>query len=156
MISKIKYEYLLGFIAIIWILFFAYVIQLKAGFSSLGDDGSYLYSARLLYFNHKIDNTRPLLISAINGFPYLFGFSNHTTVKFGIFINFLCWFFTSILIFKIISKILNRKKAFLLSVIFIFCIGNLAHAFNFLSESIFIFMILLSIYFVSKYYETTK
>ncbi|WP_396181212.1 hypothetical protein [Flavobacterium sp.] len=156
MISKIKYEYLLGFIAIIWILFFAYVIQLKAGFSSLGDDGSYLYSARLLYFNHKIDNTRPLLISAINGFPYLFGFSNHTTVKFGIFINFLCWFFTSVLLFKIISKILNRKKAFLLSVIFIFCIGNLAHAFNFLSESIFIFMILLSIYFVSKYYETTK
>ncbi len=156
MISKIKYEYLLGFIAIICVLFFAYVIQLKAGFSSLGDDGSYLYSARLLYFNHKIDNTRPLLISAINGFPYLFGFSNHSTVKFGIFINFLCWFFTSILMFKIISKILNRKKAFLLSVIFILCIGNLAHAFNFLSESIFIFMILLSIYFLSKYYETTR
>jgi hypothetical protein len=156
MIYKVKYEYLLGFIAIIWVLFFAYVIQLKAGFSSLGDDGSYLYSARLLYFNHKIDNTRPLLISAINGFPYLFGFSHHSTVKFGVFINFLCWFFTALLLFKIISKILDRKKAFLFSLLFIFFIGNLAHAFNFLSESIFIFMILLSIYFVSKYYETTK
>ena len=145
MISKIKYEYLLGFIAIIWILFFAYVIQLKAGFSSLGDDGSYLYSARLLYFNHKIDNTRPLLISAINGFPYLFGFSNHTTVKFGIFINFLCWFFTSILIFKIISKILNRKNAFLLSVIFILLV-NIMKQLNNISlqlQLLFYFLILL-------------
>ncbi len=73
-----------------------------------------------------------------------------------IFINFLCWFFTSVLLFKIISKILDRKKAFWFSILFIFFIGNLAHAFNFLSESIFIFMILLSIYFVSKYYETAK
>ena len=56
MISKIKYEYLLGLIAVLWALFFSFVLQLKAGFSPIGDDGSYLISAKLLYFNLKIDD----------------------------------------------------------------------------------------------------
>ena len=156
MISKVKYEYLLGFIAIIWVLFFSFTIQLKPSFSHIGDDGSYLYSARLLYIDFKLDNTRPLLISLIHGVPYLFGFSDSIVIKWGIFINFFTWFFTAVLLFKIVSKIVNRKKAFWFALLFIFCIGNLAHAFNFLSESIFIFMIMYSIYLISKYYETTK
>ena len=156
MIRKVKYEYSLGFIAILWVLFFSFTIQLKPGFSQIGDDVSYLYSARLLYYNFQLDNTRPLLISVIHGVPYLFGFTDSVVVKWGIFINFLSWFFTAILLFKIVSKILDRKKAFLFSIVFIFCIGNLAHAFNFLSESIFIFMIMFSVYWISKYYETTK
>lgn len=156
MISKIKYEYLLGLISILWVLFFSFVLQLKPGFSSLGDDGSYLLSARLLYFNFKLDETRPLLISTIQGIPYLLNLTNSAVIKWGIFINFLSWFLTTILLFKIISRRFNRKTAFLFSIVFILCVGNLAHTFNFLSESIFIFMILLSIYFTSKYYETTK
>ena len=156
MISKIRYEYLLVFIAILWGLFFSYAIQLTPAFSTIGDDGSYLFSARLLYFNHQLDNTRPLLISLLHGMPYLFGYSNSVVIKWGLFLNFLCWFFTDILLFKIISKRLDRKKAFLFSVLFIFCIGNLAHAFNFLSDTIFIFLILLSVYSVVKYYDTKK
>lgn len=154
MFSKLKFEYLLFLIALTWVLFFSYVIQLKSGFSPIGDDGSYLFSAKLLYFDLKLDNTRPLLISILHGFPYLFGFNDSVVIKWGIFINFISWFFTVILLFKIISKKLNRKKAFLASVFFIFCIGNLAHAFNFLSESIFIFMIIYSTYFINRYYET--
>lgn len=156
MISKVKYEYLLGFIAIIWALFFSLTIQLKPNFSLIGDDRSYLYSARLLYFDFKLDNFRPLLISVIHGIPYLFGFTDNVVIKWGFFINFFCWFFTAVLLFKIISKMLDRKKAFWFTLIFIFCIGNLAHAFNFLSESVFIFMIIYSVYLISKYYETTK
>ena len=156
MISKIRYEYLLVFIAIIWVLFFSFTIQLTPGYSAIGDDGSYLFSARLLYFNFQIDNTRPVLISLIDGVPYLFGFTDSVVIKWGLFLNFLCWFFTDILLFKIISKRLDRKKAFLFSVLFIFCVGNLAHAFNFLSDTIFIFLIILSLYYVANYYETKK
>lgn len=156
MISKIRYEYLLVFTAIIWVLFFSFTIQLTPGYSAIGDDGSYLFSARLLYFNFQIDNTRPVLISLIDGVPYLFGFTDSVVIKWGLFLNFLCWFFTDILLFKIISKRLDRKKAFLFSVLFIFCVGNLAHAFNFLSDTIFIFLIILSLYYVANYYETKK
>lgn len=156
MISKIKYEYLLILIALVWVFLFSYLIQLNATFSPIGDDGSYLFSARLLYFENKIDNTRPLLISLIHGLPYLFCNSDEIIIKWGLFLNFICWVLTIIFLFKIIEINTNRKKAFVFSLIFIFCIGNLAHAFNFLSETIFIFMIILSIYFVSKYYETEK
>lgn len=156
MISKFKYEYLLFFIAVTWALFFSFVLQLYPGFSITGDDGSYLYSAKLLYLESELDNTRPLLISAINGLPFLFGYSSSVVIKWGIFINFCSWFFTSTLLFKIISERLNRRKAFLFSIFFILCIGNLSHAFNFISESIFIFMIVFSIYFVNKYYQTEK
>lgn len=156
MISKIRYEYLLVFIAILWVLFFSFTIQLIPSYSTIGDDGSYLFSARLLYFNFQLDNTRPVLISLIDGVPYLFGFTDSGVIKWGLFLNFLCWFFTVILLFKIISKKLDRKKGFLFSVLFIFCIGNLAHAFNFLSDTIFIFLILLSVYFIAKYYDTKQ
>ncbi|MCA6421729.1 MAG: hypothetical protein IM568_02790 [Flavobacterium sp.] len=154
--ARIKYEYLLIAIALLWILFFSFTIQLTPYFSVIGDDGSYLYAARLLYFNSQLDNTRPLLITIIHGVPYLFGFTDGIVIKWGIFINFFSWFFTAVFLYKIISKIVDRKYGFLFSVLFIFCIGNLAHCFNFLSESIFIFLIIYSVYFILKYYETTK
>jgi hypothetical protein len=154
--ARIKYEYLLIAIALLWILFFSFSIQLAPYFSIIGDDGSYLYAARLLYFNSQLDNTRPLLIAVIHGAPYLFGFTDSVVIKWGIFINFLSWFFTAVLLFKIGSKIVKRKYGFLFSMLFIFCIGNLAHCYNFLSESIFIFLITYSVYMINKYYETEK
>ena len=112
MISKVKYEYLLAIIATIWVVFFSFTIQLKPYFSQIGDDGTYLYSARLLYHNAQLDDTRPLLISVIHGLPYLFGCTDNVIIKWGIFLNFLSWFFTAVLLFKMVSKITDRKKAF--------------------------------------------
>jgi hypothetical protein len=154
MISKLKCEHLLLLIAIVFALFISYTIQLNARFSSTGDDSSYLYSAKLLYSEFKLDNTRPLLISAIHGLPYLFDGSDKTIINWGFFLNFSCWFLTDLLLFRMLSFRLGRKKAFYLSLLFIFCVGNLAINYNFLSESIFIFMIVLSVYCVDKYYQT--
>lgn len=156
MTLKIKYEYLLFLLALIWVLFFSYVIQLKAEFSPIGDDQSYLTAAKELFLEMKLNDGRPMLISAILGFPLLFFNSDAVVIKWGIFVNFCCWFFTVLLIFKIISSRLNRKKAFLFSLFFILCIGNLAIAFNLLSESLFIFMLVLAVFFINKYYESTK
>ena len=155
-ISKIKYEYLLLLIALIWVVFFSFVIQLKPEFSWVGDDGSYLTAAKKLYLELKIDEGRPLLIAAINGFPLLFGFSNSVVIQWGLLVNFWCWFFTVLLLFKIISGNADRKKAFLFSLLFILCIGNLAIAFNLLSESVFIFMLVLAVYFIHRYFKSNK
>ncbi|POS02780.1 hypothetical protein Q361_10293 [Flavobacterium croceum DSM 17960] len=154
MIRNIKYEYLLVFISIVWVVFFSFTLQLTPYFSPICDDGSYLYAAQLLYHQGEIDNTRPLLLAAIHGFPYLFGCKDDTVIVWGFVLNFLCWFSTIILVFKIISLQCTRKKAFLYTLVFISLLGNLAHNFNFLSESIYIFMIVLSIYFISKYYKS--
>lgn len=156
MISKVKYEYLLGFIAIVWILFFPYVLQLSCNYTVEGDEGSYLFAAKKLYLNLKIDDGRPLLISAINGFPLLLGFSEHSIFKWILFVNLLCWFSTIILIYKISIKNTDKKFGFLLSLIFVFCIGNLAITYELLSESVFILMLILSIFFINKYLITNN
>lgn len=153
---KIKYEYLLFLIAALWVLFFSYTLQLIPHFSSIGDDSSYLYAAKLLYINHTLDNTRPLLIAAIQGVPLLFGFSSKIIIVWGFIINFLFWFLTILVLFSLVANKFNRKIGFVFGVLFILCIGNLAHAFNFLSESIFIFMIVWSVYFINKFYQTNK
>ena len=154
MVSKIKYEYLLVIIAFLWVMFFSFVLQLVPHYSSLGDDLTYLHASKLLYFEHKIDNTRPFLIAAIFGLPFLFDLSEEVAIKFGLFLNFVCWFSTILLIFKIITSNFNRRIAFYTALIFVFCIGNLAHSFRFLSETIFIFFIVFAIFFANKYYKT--
>ena len=154
--AKPKYEYVLFGLAIVWVLFFSYVLQLKAGFSKVGDDGSYLHAAQLLYTNYKIDNTRPFFISIVYGLPYLFGFSSTSVIQWGLFLNFCSWFLTDLLLFGIVSQILGRKKAFLFSLLFLFCIGYLADAFHFLPECIFIALLVLAVYYLHRYYTTEK
>ena len=136
---------------VLWVLFFSFVLQLNPYFYQMGDDATYLGASRLLYFNGLLDNTRPFIIAALFGIPYLFGFDDDIVIQWGFILNFCSWFYTVILIFKILSTQINRRFAFLGAIVFIFCIGNLAHAFRFLSESVFIFLFTFSIYLLSKY-----
>lgn len=155
MFSKLKYEYLLFIIAVIWAFFFSFSIQLKPEFNLFGDDLSYLSAAKNLYLEHQVDEGRPMIIALINGFPLLFGFSELVVIKWSILVNFCCWFVTILFVFKIVATKLNRQKAFWFALFFLFCIGNLAIAFHVLSESVFIFMLILVVYFINKK-ELTK
>ena len=156
MTKKLPYEYLLIIIAILWAATFSFVLQISVNHELKNDEVTYLDAAKLLYFDNTLDNTRPLLISTIVGLPCLFGSSDQTIITFGFFINFFSWLFSIVLVYKILCLRLSRKMAFVFAVFFIFCIGNLAHSFRLLSESVFIFLIVLAVYFLSKYYQTTK
>ncbi|OYU83113.1 MAG: hypothetical protein CFE24_12765 [Flavobacterium sp. BFFFF2] len=156
MISKLKYDYLLGFIAVCWGLLFSFVLQLQPEFNPLGDDVSYLYSAKLLYVDHQLDNTRPLLISALHGIPYLFGGTDQAVIHWGLLLNFISWFATVLLVFALVADRHSRKMAFVVAVLFMLCIGNLAHAFRFLSETMYIFMLVAAVYYTNKYDRTKQ
>lgn len=156
MISKFKYEYLLTFVAILWILLFSYILQLKCDYTLENDEGGYLFAAKKLYLNLKVDEGRPLIIAAINGFPLLFGYSENYIFKWSGIINLLCWFSTIFLIYKIAIKKTDIKNSILISLLFMFCIGNLAITYQLLAESIFIFMIVLSVFLMDKYLTTNK
>ena len=156
MISKVKYEYLLGFISIIWVLFFSNILQLRNEYTLANDEGTYLFAAKSLYLNLKVDEGRPLFISAVNGFPLLFGFSEYFIFKWAVFVNLICWISTVFLIYKIAIKETVIKKGFIISLIFLFCIGNLAITYELLSESVFIFMLVLSVFLINKYIMTNK
>jgi hypothetical protein len=153
MISKLKYEYLLLFLATVWVLFFSFVIQLQPGFSHWGDDSTYLNAAKELYFNHIANDSRPMFIAAVIGFPFLFGFSEILVIKWGILINFICWFATILLVFKIIAERWNRRAAFLFSIAFILCIGNLAVSFHLIAEVLFVFLFVLILYFLHRFLQ---
>lgn len=141
-------------IAVVWALFFSFALQFPPGFSELGDDGSYLLAAKNLYLNGQLDESRPIIIAAIHGFPLLFGFSDAVVITWCNVISISCWFLTSILIFKLVAQKFSRRIAFIAAVTFIFCIGNLANAFNVLSEAIFVFYVLLAVFFISKQVQT--
>ncbi len=47
MISKIKYEYILFFIALIWVFIFSFALQLAPHFNFLGDDITYLEASKM-------------------------------------------------------------------------------------------------------------
>ncbi|MBC7643300.1 MAG: glycosyltransferase family 39 protein [Flavobacterium sp.] len=150
MLKKYKYEILLLLITIFWLLFFSFVLQLKINFLLEGDEPGYFDAAQKLYVDFKLDDGRPLLISAINGFPLLFGL-NSQYLNYWIFIvNLLCWLGTIFLVFAILSEKFNKKAGFYFALIFMFSLGNLILIFKVLSESVFIFSFVLSLYFYHK------
>lgn len=154
--SNVKYEYVLLVIAVLWVLFFSFVLQFSPGFSEVGDDGSYLMAAKSLYLQGQLDESRPIGIAAIHGFPLLFGFSDAVVITWCNAISIFCWFLTSILIFKLIVLQFSRQIAFKAAVVFIFCIGNTANAFTVVAESIFIFLVLLALFCVAKQQQTNQ
>lgn len=155
-IKRMRYEYLLMLIGALWTLAFSFLIQLTPHLSPVGDDGSYVAAARLLYLDGQIDNTRPMLISAIYGLPFLLGLADNAVVNWGLTLNFIAWFASILLIFKTLELSTTRRIAFIGSASCIFFIGHLAHAFNLLTECIFIAGILASVYCVARYYKTLR
>lgn len=156
MIFKIRYEQVLLLLAIGWALLFSWLLQLQPGFSPTGDDGTYLSAARDWYLQGRFNDSRPLLIATLNGIPYWFGFGDSGAIAWSNALNLLCWGLSSLLVFKTTATFGTRKNAFIAAAIFIFCIGNLANAFNLLSEPVFVFLLLLSVWLLALYEKTKK
>lgn len=141
-------------LALGWGLFFSFVLQLTPGFSQTGDDGSYLQAAKLLYQNGQLHATRPLVIAAINGFPFSLGFDDRAVIAWSNAVNLLCWLISILFVFKIVALRQARKTAFCAAVVFVFCVGNLANAFTMLAEPVFICLLLLAFYLIGCYQKT--
>ena len=117
------------------------------------DSYNYQESAKNLYVFYRGHNYRPILMAVINGIPYLFGGSDESIFVFGFYVNLVCWLSTSLLLYEILKKTIKPKVAFFFTALFFFIIGNTAHVFHLLTETIYIFMIVLAFYFLLKYYE---
>lgn len=154
MLQRLRYEYLLILIALVWVPLFSLALQLWPGLSETGDDPTYLYAARLLYAEGFPDNTRPILIAALQGLPYLFGAGNSTVIAWGIALNFCSWLLTALLLFRIMEPIRGRKAGFVVAVLFFLLSGNLANAFRFVPEPLFIISLVTAIWQANCYHIT--
>jgi hypothetical protein len=117
------------------------------------DSYNYQEAAKNLYVYHTGHIYRPILMSLLNGFPYLFGSSDAFIFTFGFYINIFCWLASALLLFEILTDFLRPKVAFCFAVGFFFIVGNTAHVFHLLTETIYIFMIMLAFYFLLQYYK---
>lgn len=154
--TKFKYEILLVLIGISWLVLITFLMQLHKQTFLFGDSISYFLAAQEFYFKNSLNDHRPLVISIINGFPLLFGLNNSSLFTWSLLINLLSWFSTILLIFTICKKITTNKTAFYSAFLYVFCAGGFFINFHLLSESIFTFCLVLSIYLIQKHIETNK
>ena len=151
MISKFKYENLLILIAIVFTLIVNFLMQINYQTFVFGDSFSYILAAKELYIKAKLNDHRPLVITIINGFPLLFNNNEKNLFLWSFILNYFCWLTTIILLFNIAKKIVDIKKSFIITLCYILCIGNFFIIFDLLSETIFIFLLVLILYFTTLF-----
>lgn len=154
--SRFKYKFLLILIAAFFTLIIVFFMQLNIQTYIFGDSYSYIFAAKELYSEFKFHDHRPLVISFINGLPLLFGFNEKILFVWSFIINYMCWLSTILLIFEIGKEYFSIKKSFVFAVFYIFCIGNFFIIFHLLSETIFIFLLILVLYFLIFLNKTKK
>lgn len=120
------------------------------------DAENYYMSAQFLFQDFRGHAYRPILFAFITGFPLFFGASKELVFNWVILLNLIFWLSSIIVLFKIISNFVSLKKAFLLSIIFIFSISNLFFLFHYLTETLLTFIFLIIIYNFQKNLQTNE
>lgn len=154
--QKFQFQICLVFIGFLWIFILNFLLQISLQNYVYPDTESYIRASEDLYFSYKPNDIRPSLIALINGFPLLFGFSKTTLFLWNSSVNLVFWFANVLLIFGLSSKIISKKAAFFIALIYLFTLGSLLIVFEFLSETVFSFFLLVSFFLFRKYTENKK
>jgi hypothetical protein len=149
---KYRYQIILIFFGIAWIAFLNELLQIKSQNIIYSDSDNYRESASFFYHSFKVHYFRPLGMALIFGLPYLFGGDDATIYSFSFIINILSWLGIALLLFDFLKKYLSPNKALAFAILFYSILGSAFINFHLLTESIFTFLILLSFYYIDKYY----
>lgn len=152
-LDRHRFHILLTAIGLLWVFVFDALTQMSAQGIIYPDSFSYWESAKNLYVFHRGHYYRPILMAAINGLPFLFTDSDAAIYSFGFYVNLFCWLGSSLVLFELAKSFLRDKAAFLVSVLFLFTLGNVAYVFHLLTESIYLFLILCAFYGLMEYYR---
>lgn len=152
-LAKNRYSLLLVLIGLL-VFWVAYgCMQIEDQTYRFPDSGNYAEAAANFYHNLQPHHFRPLGMAIIYGLPYLFGTSEESIFTFSIYINLIFWLGSAQLIFSLFRNFLKPRIAFFAALVFYLLPGILFNSFTLLTECIYIFLVLLSFYFISKYYS---
>jgi hypothetical protein len=151
-----KYQCFLNLISLLIFIIIAFLCQLHIQTYKFPDSFSYVLACKELYFDLKLDDHRPFLYSLIYGIPLLFTKNIESIFLWSLVLNILLWFATINVLFKTLQSITTIKTAFYASLVFSICIGNIFIIFHLLTETIFTFTILLTVYYLINYSENKK
>lgn len=146
-----RYRLAIVIVGILWLVFFDYATQMSLQEIIYPDSNSYRSAAENLYIFHRGDHYRPLLISAIYGIPYFFGFDAAAIYQFSFWLNIVFWLASLQLLFGILKSFTKPTIALVLTLISLFSIGNTAYLFHLLSETLFILMMLYAFSLLLRY-----
>jgi|APCry1669192647_1035423.scaffolds.fasta_scaffold01903_3 hypothetical protein len=156
LLQKYQFQFYLVIIGIFWLLLINFFLQIFQQNYIYADTESYIRASKDFYFSHKPNEIRPSLIAAINGLPFLFGFTKSSLFLWNTILNLILWLATLLLIYSFCSKIVNPKKAFYIALVYVFTLGSLLVVFEFLSEPLFSFSLLVPLILFQKYDNTKK
>ncbi len=151
-----KFHFFIVFVGICLLQFLNFQLQLGKQTLIYPDCSNYLESAQKMYHKFTGHYYRPMVMAFITGLPYLFDSSDSVIFQWSFYLNVACWIGTSLLIFEILKDYLEAKKAAVVAVVPFTILGTIVVNFHLLTENIFIFTMMLSLYFLHKYYTTKQ
>jgi hypothetical protein len=151
--AKYHYHIFIVIIGLLWIFLFDFLIQMSNQGIVYADSWNYIESAKNLFVFHRGHSLRPIVMAFISGIPYLFGGDDQTLLTYSFYINLFCWLGFFVVLFEIVKEFLTPKKAFLSTIPAIFIVGNTAHVFHLLTETIILFSTIVGFYFLIQYYK---
>jgi hypothetical protein len=154
--QKYKFELLILFFGVLTLALLNFFLQLDIQTHVYADSDNYLVASKNLMVYFRGHDYRPILMSAINGVPFLFGASDATVYVFSFYVNVFCWLATAVLLFHILKDFSTARMAFYCTLIFYTSVGAIAVLYHLLSETIYTFFIVLSMFFLMKYYRNKK
>lgn len=122
----------------------------------VNDASSYLEAGKRLYHDCFFDIIRPAGISLFMGLPSVLFNSDLSIVRSILILHFLLWLFSVILVYKICKEYLSLRIAFVFSALYATLLSPIEISFFLLSETLFVFLLLLSIYEFIRYLKTRK
>jgi hypothetical protein len=121
------------------------------------DSLSYWNAAKLIFSEGgKPDPIRPFFYPFLIGLSSLFSDSTSFGLQWAIGLNLILWLSTVAIVFKILDESTNRKIALTGAIIFILHTSNIVMVWSVLSETLFHFLLVGSIYFLLKYLRNTE
>jgi hypothetical protein len=149
----------------IYLILFGSLVYIIIGFISgdihnynstshiVNDALSYVEAGKSLYGQFSFDSVRPVGISMFMGLPSMLCNEDICIVKMILFFQFILWIISGLLIFISLKNLVSEKLAFFISGVFYLTVSPLIISFFLLSETLFIFSLTLSLYFIIKYIE---
>lgn len=152
-----KYPYLLLLlIAALWQFFMIQSLQLNHQELIFLDSWDYLRAAKKFYNLKGTHFHRPMGMSAISGFPLLFGASDGFVFNYAWFLNLCFWVLSIFLVYKILGRIVRKKIALLFALLYLFCVGPSIITMHLLSETYYVFTLVLAVYWLQNYHQQRK
>lgn len=156
-IKKYKYQILLVFIGLVWITILNYFLQLPLQTIVYNDAANYIEAAQFLYQKQQVHYFRPSFLAFLQGIPFIFGATDDFAIyQFSYFLNLFCWLGFLVVFYELLKDYFNQTAAFLLALCPLFFFGAISLLCHPLSENVFMFVIILAFYYLSKYFKNSQ